>query len=187
MGRLIVFCMVTADGYFDATDGNTSWHNADAEFNDFSLEQLQTVDTLLFGRKTFETMEAFWTSETAKNQYPELADVMNNTVKILASKVLKSVKWNKTEIFSEIWLLEGLKINKLSTKDTMILGSAELSATLAKHNFVDEYRLMVNPVVIGKGRPFFKNIKQQLNLSLVKVRLFNSGNVLLCYKPIPQP
>jgi dihydrofolate reductase len=181
--QVILFNMVTLDSRFEGPNGEIDWHNVDAEFNHFAVEQLQTVDTLLFGRKTYQLMESFWPTKQAKEQSPVIAALMNNTEKIVCSKTLANVAWSNSRLVNNI-KEELLNLKNKSGKDIMIFGSANLSKTLIKLGLIDELRLMVNPVVLGKGKPFFRGIKGQLNLHLLKVRMFNSGNILLYYKPL---
>jgi dihydrofolate reductase len=181
--QVILFNMVTLDSRFEGPNGEIDWHNVDAEFNHFAVEQLQTVDTLLFGRKTYQLMESFWPTKQAKEQSPVIAALMNNTEKIVCSKTLANVAWSNSRLVNNI-KEELLNLKNKSGKDIMIFGSANLSKTLIKLGLIDELRLMVNPVVLGKGKPFFRGVKGQLNLHLLKVRMFNSGNILLYYKPL---
>jgi dihydrofolate reductase len=181
--RVILFNMVTLDSRFEGPNGEIDWHNVDDEFNRFTAEQLETVDTLLFGRKTYQLMESFWPTKQAKEESPVIAALMNNTEKIVCSKTLASVGWSNSRLVKNI-NEELLSLKSKPGKDMMIFGSADLSKTLIKLGLIDELRLMVNPVVLGKGKPFFRGIKGQLNLQLLKVRMFNSGNILLYYKPL---
>jgi dihydrofolate reductase len=181
--QVILFNMVTLDSRFEGPNGKIDWHNVDAEFNHFAVEQLQTVDTLLFGRKTYQLMESFWPTKQAKEQSPVIAALMNNTEKIVCSKTLANVAWTNSRLVNNI-KEELLNLKNKPGKDIMIFGSADLSKTLIKLGLIDELRLMVNPVVLGKGKPFFRGVKGQLNLHLLKVRMFNSGNILLYYKPL---
>ena len=181
--QIILFNMITLDSRFEGPNGEIDWHNTDKEFSQFAAEQLETIDTLLFGRKTYQLMESFWPTEQAKKQSPVIAALMNNAEKIVCSKTLTRVDWGNSRLVTSIKEeLPNLK-NKQG-KDIMIFGSADLSKTLIKLGLIDEIRLMLNPVVLGKGKPFFRGIKGQLNLQLLKVRMFNSGNILLYYKPL---
>jgi dihydrofolate reductase len=181
--QIILFNMVTLDNRFEGPNGEIDWHNVDDEFNRFTAEQFETVDTLLFGRKTYQLMESFWPTKQAKEQSPVIAALMSNTEKIVCSKTLGNVDWDNSRLVTNI-KEELLNLKNKQGKDIMIFGSADLSKTLIKLGLIDELRLMVNPVVLGKGKPFFRGIKGQLNLHLLKVRMFNSGNILLYYKPL---
>lgn len=181
--QIVLFNMITLDGSFEGPNAEIDWHNVDSEFNHFAVEQLKTVSTLLFGRKTYQLMESFWPTLQAKEQSPVIAALMNDTEKIVCSKTLANVVWSNSSLVTNI-KEELLNLKNKQGKDIMIFGSADLSKTLIKLGLIDEIRMMVNPVVLGKGKPFFRGIKGQLNLQLLKVRMFNSGNILLYYKPL---
>lgn len=181
--QIVLFNMVTLDGNFEGPNAEIDWHNVDNEFNHFAVEQLKTVSTLLFGRKTYQLMESFWPTLQAKEQSPVIAALMNDTEKIVCSKTLANVGWSNSSLVTNI-KEELLNLKNKQGKDIMIFGSADLSKTLIKLGLIDEIRLMVNPVVLGKGKPFFRGVTGQLNLQLLKVRMFNSGNILLYYKPL---
>jgi dihydrofolate reductase len=183
MRKVVIFNMVSVDGFFAGPDGDINWHSVDDEFNEFAIEQLDTVDTLLFGRVTYELMASYWPTPQAIEDDPSIADKMNNLKKIVFSKTLASVDWQNT------LLIKGNVADKLSDlkgqpgKDLILFGSADLASTLTQYGLIDEYRIMVSPVVLGEGLPLFKGITQPLRLKLIEARTFHSGNVLLVYQP----
>ena len=178
-----MFNLVTLDGYFEGLNREIDWHNVDDEFNEFAIEQLNSTDLLLFGRITYELMASYWPTETAIKNDPIVAGKMNSLPKIVFSKTLSSVEWNNTRLVKENVAEEVLKRKQQPGNDMFIFGSADLSITFIKHGLIDEYRIIVNPVVLGSGIPLFKGIDRKLNLKLIKTRAFKSGNVLLYYKP----
>ena len=181
MRKLILFNMVTTDGYFEGMQGDISWHKVDEEVNEFITEQLRTTDTLLFGRRTYQVMEDFWPTEEAFRQDPAVAEMMGNYLKIIFSTTLQKTGWKNTRIINRNAVEEIEKLKKMPGKDMFIFGSAELSQLLIQHQLIDEFRLMLNPVILGMGNPLFK--KKHLDLQLIKVKVFGNGNVLLCYLP----
>ncbi|MGN6531472.1 MAG: dihydrofolate reductase family protein, partial [Ginsengibacter sp.] len=174
---------ITLDGYFEGVDADISWHNVDEEFNEFAIAQLKTADTLLFGRKTYELMERYWSTEEAIKDDPVIAGLMNRFDKIVFSKSLEKAQWNNTKLIQENLLQEVKKLKSKPGKDVFIFGSADLSSTLIKHDLIDEFRIMINPVILGNGIPMFKNIVKQIHLQLLKTKVFGNGNVLLYYIP----
>lgn len=178
-----MFNLVTLDGYFEGPNREIDWHNVDDEFNEFAIEQLNTTDLLLFGRVTYELMASYWPTETAVKNDPIVAGKMNSLPKIVFSNMLSSVEWNNTRLVKENITEEILKLKQQPGKDIFIFGSSDLSLTFIKHGLIDEYRIIVNPVVLGSGKPLFKGIDSRLNLKLIKTRTFKSGNVLLYYEP----
>jgi dihydrofolate reductase len=183
MRKLCIFNLVSLDGYFEGTNREIDWHNVDDEFNEFAIGQLNSTDLLLFGRVTYELMASYWPTETAIKNDPIVAGKMNSLTKIVFSKTLSTVEWNNTRLVKENIAEEILKLKQQPGKDIFIFGSSDLSLTLIQHGLIDEFRIVVNPVVLGRGKPLFKGIKDRLNLKLIKTKMFKSGNVMLYYEP----
>ena len=141
------------------------------------------MDTLLFGRVTYQLMASYWPSATAATNDPIVADKMNNLSKIVFSKTLSSVEWNNTRLIKENIGEEISNLKKKPGKDIAIFSSSDLALTFIQLDLIDEYRIIVNPVVLGDGKSLFKGIKDKLDLKLVKTKSFKSGNVLLYYQP----
>lgn len=173
--------MMTLDGFFEGPNQEIDWHNVDQEFNEFSIEQTSSVDTLLFGRVTYQLMASYWPTETAVSADPLIADLMNRLSKIVFSRTLESVEWNNTRLISENAQKEIRNLKMQQGKDMAIFGSATLISSIM--DVIDEHRVMVNPVLLRRGIPLFKGTGDRLNLNLVSTRVFNSGNVLLTYQP----
>jgi dihydrofolate reductase len=185
MRKLFTFNMVTLDGFFEGPNGDIDWHNADnQEFNDFAIEQMSTMDTILFGRKTYQMMASFWPSEIAVQSDPIIADLMNRMSKVVFSRTLENVDWNNTRLIRGNAGQEIRKMKMQPGKDLAIFGSANLISTVMDE--VDEHRVMVNPILLGGGVPLFKNTPERTRLALVSERVFRSGNVLLCYQPVEE-
>jgi dihydrofolate reductase len=185
MGKVISFNLMTLDGFFAGPHGEIDWHRVDDEFNEFAIEQLDTVGTLLFGRVTYELMVAYWPTPAALADDPLVADRMNRLPKIVASRTLSKVAWANTTLVREN--IEGeVARARQSGKDMFLFGSADLAATLSRHGLIDEYRVIINPVVLGSGQPLFKDVEERLDLRLLRTRTFRNGNVLLYYEPALQ-
>lgn len=183
MRRLFVFNLVTLDGYFEGPNRDISWHNVDAEFNEYAIDMLDSVDSLLFGRVTYELMASFWPTPDAIKNDPIVAGKMNALPKIVFSKTLKKVEWNNTRLVKDNIEKEIKKMKNQPGKDMALLGSGSIMSEFAKGGLLDEYRIMVNPIILGDGNPLFKGIKDRMNLKLIKARTFRNGNVLLYYEP----
>ncbi len=184
MRRLFVFNLMTLDGYFEGPKRDISWHNVDAEFNDYAIEMLDSVDTLLFGRVTYELMAGFWPTPEAVKNDPIVAGKMNALSKVVFSRTLNEVEWNNTRLVKDRIEEETRKLKQLPGKDMALLGSGTVLSQLAERGLIDEYRIMVNPLVLGAGTPLFKDIGSRLDLRLVKTRMFRNGNVALHYEPV---
>jgi dihydrofolate reductase len=183
MRKLFVFNLVTLDGHFEGPNREIDWHNVDAEFNEYAIDMLNDLDTLIFGRVTYELMASYWPTPDAIKNDPIVAEKMNTLPKIVFSKTLEKVDWKNTRLVKDNIEEEIQKMKKQPGKDMVILGSGSIVSGFAPLGLIDEYRIMVNPVVLGSGNPLFKGIKDRLNLRLIKTRTFRNGNVLLYYQP----
>lgn len=184
MRRIFLFMMVSLDGFFEGPNGDISWHNVDDEFNEFAVQQINEIDTLLFGRKTYEGMASYWPSEAARTNDPVVAGLMNSSPKIVISKTLEAADWENTRLVKANIAEEISKLKRRPGKDIAIFGSANLTVSLSQMGLMDEYRIMVNPVALGNGKSLFTGLNHKLNLKLLKTRLFKSGNVLLYYESV---
>ena len=183
MKKVIFFMLTTVDGYFEGLNREIDWHNVDEEFNEFAIDQLNSVDTLLFGRVTYELMANYWPTSQAIKTDPIVAGKMNQLQKIVFSQTLDKAEWQNTRLVKENAAAEIAWLKGQSGKNLIILGSSDLAVTLIPGGLIDEYRIMVNPLVLGKGKSLFKGIKDRLKLRLIKTKTFRSGNVLLYYQP----
>lgn len=184
MGKVIVFNLTTLDGYFEGPKQDISWHHVDEEFNDFAVEQLYVVDTLLFGRVTYELMASYWPSPKAIKNDPIVANKMNSLPKIVFSKTMARADWQNTRLIKDNFVKEVSRLKKRPGKDMFIFGSSDLAVSFIPYGLIDEYRIMVNPVFLGGGKPLLKGIKNKVELELIKTKSFKSGNVLIYYKPV---
>ena len=174
--------MTTLDGYLEGPNSDISWHNVDDEFNDYAIDLLNNVDALLFGRVTYELMASYWPTTVALTNDPIVAGKMNSLSKFVFSRTLKKAEWNNTRLIKENVAEEVLKLKHQSGKDLAIFGSSDLALTLLPHNLLDEFRIFVNPIVLGGGKPLFEGISTRLDLKLLNTRTFRNGNVLLYYQ-----
>lgn len=185
MHRLVVFNSVTIDGYFSGTNGDISWSkaNQDDEFRAFVAENAQGGGVLVFGRITYELMKSYWPTPDALKTFPIVAERMNNLPKVVFSRTLDKASWKNTTIVKGNLVPEIRKMKKDAGDDMAIMGSGSIVSQLAPEGLIDEYQIVVNPVILGKGRTMFDGIENQLSLKLTKTRPFANGNVLLCYEP----
>lgn len=181
--KLFMFNLMTLDGYFEGLNHDISWHNVDEEFNEFAIDQLDEIGILLFGRVTYQLMASYWPTENGIKDDPVVAGKMNSLPKIVFSRTLKKADWNNTELIRDDVEDKISSLKRESGKEIAILGSANLAASLIRAGLIDEYRIMVNPVILGSGVPLFKSLDENLRLKLVKTKTFKSGNVLLYYVP----
>jgi dihydrofolate reductase len=181
MRKLIVFNSVTLDGYFTGVDGDISWaHNNsnDPEWDAFVAGNAKGGGILLFGRITYEMMAGYWPTPMAAESYPVVAEKMNNGQKIVVSKTLDKTTWKNTTLIKGNLAEEIRKIKNEPGEDIVILGSGTIVSQLSNEGLIDEYQVVVNPIVLGKGRTMFD---RTLSLKLTNTRAFGNGNVLLNY------
>ncbi len=183
MRRLTVFNLVTLDGYFAGEGGDISWHMVDDEFQELAKAASNLGNTLLFGRVTYELMARFWPTQEALRTDPVVAQGMNQSEKIVFSRTLDKADWNNTQLVKTDMVAEVRKLKQGSGKDLAVLGSGSIVSQLAREGLIDEYQVLLNPVVIGKGKTMFEGLNRKLMLKLTKIRVFGNGNVLLTYEP----
>jgi len=181
--KLIVFNLVSLDGYFTGEGGDISWHMVDDEFQELANEAANSGSTLLFGRVTYQLMEGFWPTTEAMETDPVVAEGMNTSEKIVFSRSLDAVHWQNTRLVKDDMLGEVRRLKQGNDKNLAVLGSGTIVAQLAAANLIDEYQILINPVVLGRGRTMFEGIGKRPNLKLIRSRVFGNGNVLLCYEP----
>lgn len=182
MSKVIHQMMVTLDGYFAGPNGEVDWHNVDEEFNEYAVDLLSSAEALLFGRVTYELMVNFWSTPYAKANDPITADYMNSLPKIVFSKTLNRVEWENTRLVKENIGDEISKLKKQAEKNLLLLGSSNLALSLHQLDLIDEYRIFLNPIVLGRGKTLFEGVQNTFKLKLLKTRTFRSGNVLMYYK-----
>lgn len=175
--------MISLDGFFEGPNREIDWHNVDEEFNEYAIDLLDNVDVLLFGRVTYELMANYWPTLSATTDDPIVASKMNSLPKIVFSRTLEKADWNNTRLVKENIAEEVSKLKQQPGKDLAIFGSSDLALSFIKLSLIDEYRIIVNPLVLGEGKSLFKGISDKLTLKLLKTKTFNSGNVLLYYQP----
>lgn len=181
MRRLVMWNMVTLDGYFEGRRSwEIDWHEYvwGEELERFSLEQSRSIGTLLFGRVTYQGMAGYWSSAQG-----EIADFMNAIPKVVFSRTLETAEWNNTRLVRGDAVEEVIRLKEQPGKDLFIFGSAQLASTLMRHDLIDEYRLGLTPVVLGGGNPLFKPAPDRLRMKLVEARPLESGCVILRYEP----
>jgi dihydrofolate reductase len=183
MRKVILFNMVSLDGFFAGPNGEIDWHNVDEEFNEFAIEQTNSAGGLLFGRVTYELMASYWPTPDATRDDPVIAGQMNSIQKYVFSKTLEQAKWNNTRLVKGEAAKEVATLKQQPGRDLFVFGSADLASTLIQQGLIDEFRIMINPVVLGSGKPLFKDIPERLNLTLLKTKQFRNGNLLLYYQP----
>ena len=181
MRKLIAAINVTLDGYCDHTA-----MIADEEIHQHYSELLSNAGTLMYGRITYQLMESYWPSvvkhPTGNKPIDEFAVLIDNISKVVFSRTLENVEWKYSKLKKEVIKEEVLELKREAVKGILV-GSPSLIVTLTQLDLIDEYQLCVHPVVLGSGLPLFKNVKDRINLKLLKTKTFGCGAVTLYYEP----
>jgi dihydrofolate reductase len=179
MRRLIMWNMVTLDGFFEGTQSwEIDWHVWGDDLEQLSLEQLRSADMLLFGRLTYQGMAGFWQTATG-----EVAELMNSIPKVVFSRTLESADWDNSRLVKTNAEQEVARLKQQPGKDLFIFGSADFSSALMKAGLIDEYRLGLNPILLGGGNPLFKPMPERMRRKLLEARPLESGCLILRYQP----
>ena len=190
MRKIHLFVTLSLDGYFEGPNHDLSWHNVDDEFNKYAIEQLRDTGLILFGRRTYQLMEGFWPKAAVDPgtslDNREIARLINNTEKIVFSRTLDSVQetenWKNVKLRRKVDPVEMRRLKEMPGKDIWV-GTSDLAVSFIKEDLIDEFRFMINPVVVDGGRRIFEGLNRKLDLELTERRKFDSGNVLLYYRP----
>jgi dihydrofolate reductase len=182
-GRKLIFAInVTIDGNADHTAVI-----ADAELHDFHTDLLDSVDTILFGRKTYQLLESFWPTADknprSTKSMLKFAEKINPLPKIVFSNTLDKVSWNSKLIKSNP-VEEVIKLKKMPGKNLSI-GGLSIASELARHSLIDEFWFLVQPMVVGHGKRLWEELNSKINLKLVNTRRLKSGVVVLHYSSVP--
>jgi dihydrofolate reductase len=186
MGRLVYLMNVSLDGFVETPDHSLDWTNVDEEVHRWFSDRVREAGALVYGRRLYEVMAAYWpTAEsdpTATDYMLEFARVWNPKPKIVFSSTLPEVDWNSR-------LVRGDPVEELSRvrdefQGDLEIGGPTLARTFVERGLIDRYDLVVHPVVLGAGTPFFPKLDSPLRLRLVATHTFANGAVHLGYEPI---
>lgn len=181
MRKLIMWNVISLDGYFEgAKPWDLDFHQTvwGDELEEYTIQQLKTIDALVFGGKTYEGMADYWSKET-----DETAQYMNQLPKIVCSSSLNTADWNNTTVVSSA-LVEIPKLKQQGDGNMFVFGSGELSESLMKADLFDEYRLCVAPVFLGNGKRLFREGLPYHKLQLLQERTLKTGGIILMYAPV---
>ncbi len=188
MRRVVVSEFVTLDGVME--DPSWTFQFSGEEQEKFKFDELAASDALVLGRVTYEGFAAAWPNMMEQYGGPrraelgEYAEMMNGYPKYVVSTTLQEpLEWNNSTLIEGDVAEEVSRLKQQPGKDILIFGSGDLVNTLMRHDLIDEYRLMVFPVVVGSGKRLFRDGSDTTVLRLVETKTFGSGVVVLTYQP----
>lgn len=188
MRKLVVFLHSTLDGYVEGPNGamDIGFVAYDSELETFASDVLNTADTIVWGRNTYEMMHGYWPSVPSDPNATEYelnhAKWIEKVEKVVFSKKLDTVEWNNSTLVNDNVEEAILKLKEQEGEDIVVLGSPRLAHYLMELNLVDVYKITVSPTLIGGGLPLFKNIKAKTDLKLKSNKAFGSGALGLVYE-----
>src|SRR5688572_8097541 len=181
MRKLIAAMNMTLDGFCDHTA-----MIADEEIHEHYNGLLRNAGTLIYGRITYQLMESYWPTvvknPTGNKATDVFAVLIDNISKIVYSRTLKNVDWKNTTLKKDIIKEEILEL-KQQTGKNIVVGSPSLIVAFSQHGLIDEYQLGIQPIVLGSGLPLFKNIRDRIDLKLLKTKTFGCGAVFHYLEP----
>jgi dihydrofolate reductase len=186
MRKLSVFNTVSLDGFFCDVQGDMRWaHKQDAEWGAFVSENASGEGALLLGRVTYDLMASYWPTPAALEVNPVVAQRMNDLPKVVFSRTLREASWKNTRLIKGDLAEEARGLKQEPGPDMVILGSGSIVSQLTVARLIDEYQVVLSPIVLGSGRTMFAGVGEKLRLTLRKTRSFGNGNVVLWYEPTP--
>jgi dihydrofolate reductase len=182
MRKLIVFDNVSIDGYFTDAAGDMSWaHKRDPEWVEFTSANARSGGMLLFGRKTYDMMAAYWPTEAAMKAMPDVAESMNRMPKVVFSRTMTAPLWKNTQLIKSDIAGAVRKLKEEPGPGMAIIGSGTIVAQLTDAGLIDEYHIVTHPIALGGGRTLFEGIEARLNLRTIDSRSFRNGCVFTRY------
>lgn len=181
MRKIVVFMHTSLDGFVAGPNGEMDWIKVDEEIFDYAGGRTNESDMALYGRVTYQMMEAYWPAAAdqpgATKHDKEHSAWYNKVLKVVLSKTMKGTDLPNTKIISENLPDEIRRLKQEKGKDILIFGSPTAVHSLMKENFIDEYWLFINPVLLGEGIPLFNGIEERKKLRLLENKVFSSGVV----------
>jgi dihydrofolate reductase len=185
VGQLIATMWITLDGFISGPNNEMDWV---VPMGDYQNDLVSTADTLVLGRVTYQSFAGAWPYVPDNPEAPEdlknYARKLNSMRKIVYSRTLEEVEWQNSTLKREIIPEEIEKLKQEADKNIVIYGSASIVQALMRLGLIDEYHLLVHPIVLGGGKPLFANIKERVHLKLLTTKTDPSGVVLLYYQPM---
>lgn len=191
MRKVIALIHLSLDGFAAGPNDELDWIAYDSELEGYAHSMHDLTDAVIWGRRTYEGMAGYWLtvpgnpdSTLAERNHAQWLD---DSTKIVVSRTLDKIEWNNTQNTVLIRNNIAEQINQIKQqpgKDIWFLGSVNLMQTFMQLDLIDEYRININPTVLGNGKPLFAGVNRQIPLKLLEAKTFQSGVVALRYEPV---
>jgi dihydrofolate reductase len=186
MRKIKLQMQLSLDGFVCGPRGEMDWMvwEWDDVLKKYVGDLTNSADTFLMGRNTGEGMAVYWptvaSNPESKDEDKWMADKLNNLPKVIFSRTVTNINWTNARVANDI-VEEVRELKKEPGKDILLYGGASLVSSFIRENLVDEYHLFVNPAIIGKGKTIFNNLKEKMDLKLIKAVQSATGIVILYY------
>lgn len=184
MRKVIMFNRVSLDGYFAGLNGEIDWFLPDSDV-DRDIHQAARVDTTILGRVTYQMFESYWPhvldNPSAGPAERKTAEELNQMTKVVFSKTMQSVNWENSQLFTSDLTGEVARLKQAKGDDIIIFGSGQIVQQLTNAGLIDDYYLVITPIIVGSGKSLFTDA-DKIKFQLVTVKQYKSGNVMLHYK-----
>jgi dihydrofolate reductase len=179
MRKLFWQISVTLDGFMEGPNRelDSTAQFVDEDFDRYATDMLQSIDGILLGRRTYQLFADYWPSATGAD-----ADRINQLPKVVFSRTLKQVDWKNSRLVKDHVAEEVTRLKQQPGRDLALFGSADLASTFIQYGLIDEFRILVTPVVLGSGTRMFKDIKDPVALKLSEATTWSSGTLALYYQ-----
>lgn len=182
MRKLIAYEFLSIDGYMAGREGQEMDFVTQNFINEMEADiasEYENVDTFLFGRTTYESLSQYWPNVTIEDE--PLADLMNGMNKVVFSSTMDDLKWNNSKLSTKDLVEQVAELKMKEGRNIMVIGSASIVQRLTEMKLIDEYKILLFPVVLGGGKPLFKELKDELHLKLTHSKTYNNGVLILTY------
>ena len=187
MRKIIVTTWISLDGFLAGPNGEMNWVMVDQAMGQYEDDLVSSADTLILGRVTYQSFAGSWPhvpdNPSVSEGEREYARKLNRMRKIVLSKSLEKAEWNNSQLVREVLPQEIAGMKQESGKDMVIYGSASIVQAFTNLGLIDEYQLLVHPIVLGSGKPLFAGIAKPAHLRLLQTKSFQSGVIGLYYAP----
>jgi len=182
--KVILFNTISLDGMFETTDHRLDWSSPGTEITDYTVKDAQSSEPggFIFGRATYELMAGFWPTDAAMQMNPAVARRMNDTPKYVFSRTLTKVDWSNSTLVKGDAADELQKLKQTPGGSLMIFGSGKLTSAFVRTGLIDEFQMVISPVILGSGNPMFRDLLLPVRLKLTDTHSFHNGSVLLTYQ-----